>query len=209
MNKVSLKNISKRYNRNWVFKNINYEFRSGNAYVILGANGSGKSTLLKLISGSLSASEGSIAYQDSTGTIPAEDIYSRLSMVAPYLDLIEAYTLEELIAFHFQFKKFSPGLSAGAIADMIQLDDSKQKRLSEFSSGMRQRVKLALAILNDSTLLLLDEPTSNLDKSGTDWYNQLMDKYRRDKLVIVCSNRQKEEYNFCDKELLIEDFKKI
>ena len=205
--KITLNNIGKRYNRHWIFKGLNYEFSSDNAYVILGANGSGKSTLVQLIAGSLLSSEGSIAYHNNAGQVPDEEIYSNVSIAAPYLDLIEAYTIEEIIAFHFQFKSFYPGITAQKFIDIIALPSAQNKPLKEFSSGMKQRVKLALAILSDTPMLLLDEPTANLDKKGVDWYNRLMNNYRNNRLVIVCSNQQKEEYGFCNKELMIENYK--
>jgi ABC-type multidrug transport system ATPase subunit len=205
--KIDLNNISKRYNRHWIFKNVNYQFSSDNAYVILGANGSGKSTLLQLIAGSLVSSDGTITYTTDSGQVAAEEVYSNVSIAAPYLDLIDAYTLEEIVDFHFKFKQFYPGINAKSFMDIIDLNNAQGKVLKEFSSGMKQRVKLALAILSNTPLLLLDEPTANLDKKGVEWYNQLMNNYRGKRLVIVCSNQQKEEYNFCTKELLIEDYK--
>lgn len=205
--KINLTNIGKRYNHHWIFRKVGYEFSSENAYVILGSNGSGKSTLLQLIAGSLSASEGSIAYYHNSVQVPDEQIYSRVSIAAPYIDLIEAYTLEEIINFHFQFKQFYPGINAKKFIDVIDLPAVQNKPLKEFSSGMKQRVKLALAILSDTPLLLLDEPSVNLDKKGVEWYNLLMNTYRSNRLVIICSNRQKEEYGFCNKELMIENYK--
>ncbi|MBI2270993.1 MAG: ABC transporter ATP-binding protein [Bacteroidetes bacterium] len=205
--KVNLTNIGKRYNRHWIFKGLSYEFSSENAYVIMGANGSGKSTLLQLIAGSLSPSEGEISYHNDLVQVPGEQIYSSVGVVAPYLDLIEAYTLEEIIAFHFQFKQFYAGISAKIFIEIIDLPSAQNKPLKEFSSGMKQRVKLALAILSDTPLLLLDEPAANLDKKGVEWYSQLMNKYRNNRLVIVCSNQQKEEYGFCNRELMIENYK--
>lgn len=205
--KIKLTNIGKRYNHQWIFRKIDYEFNSENSYVILGSNGSGKSTLLQLIAGSLSASEGNISYHNNSVQVPDEQIYSSVSIAAPYLDLIEAYTLEEIIAFHFQFKQFYPGINTKNFIDIIDLPAAQNKPLKEFSSGMKQRVKLALAIFSHTPFLLLDEPTANLDIKGVEWYNLLMNTYRSDRLVIVCSNQQKEEYGFCNKELMIEDYK--
>lgn len=205
--KIVLSNISKRYNRNWVFKDINYEFSSEQAYVISGANGSGKSTLLQLLSGSITPTQGIINYYNNSIEVENEKIYSSVSIAAPYLDLIEAYTLKEMIDFHFNFKSFCPGITIEKFIEVLNLDFALHKPIKEFSSGMRQRVKLALAILSDTPLLLLDEPLANLDKKGVAWYKDLMDVYRKNRLVIVCSNQQKDEYEFCSKELLIEDFK--
>lgn len=204
--KITLTNIGKRYNQHWIFKNINYEFVTEDAYVILGANGSGKSTLLQVLAGNLDSSEGTISFSDKNGIIDPENIYSKVSIVAPYLELLEAYTLKELVDFHFQFKEFYPGVTSEKFIELIGLE-SGIKKLKEFSSGMKQRVKLALAILSNSPILLLDEPASNLDKKGVEWYNQLVLNHRKDRLLIVCSNQLREEYAFCSKELPIENYK--
>ena len=205
--RIELDHIGKRYNRHWIFKDINLSLRSEEAYVVLGANGSGKSTLLQILAGSLLASEGRISYFQGTNEIAADRIYRSVSIVAPYIDLIDSYTVKELIDFQFQFKSFYRGVTPDAILELINLRSIQSKPLKEFSSGMRQRIKLALAIFSDSSLLLLDEPTSNLDKEGIAWYRNLMDNYRSDRLVVVFSNQQKDEYQFCTKEILLEHYK--
>jgi ABC-type multidrug transport system ATPase subunit len=205
--RIVLNKISKRYNDNWIFKNINYEFTSDHAYVIKGGNGSGKSTLLQLISGNLTPSEGTLNYYLNTSQIRYDQVYANLSMQSPSMDLIDVFTMREIISFHFRFKGLYPGISIQKVIDIIDLDESHKKPLKEFSSGMKQRVKLALAILSDTQILLLDEPTGSLDKNGINWYNQMMNKYRKNRLVIVCSNQIKEEYSFCNKELTVEDYK--
>jgi len=205
--KITLSKISKSYNHHRIFNKLDFQFEPGNAYVILGANGSGKSSLLQLIAGSLLPTSGTISYHSSTAEIPSEQIYSYISLLAPYLEIIEAFSLEEIIAFHFQFKEFYPGLDSIKIKEIIGLGDTHHKVLKEFSSGMKQRVKIALNVLCNTPILLLDEPTNNLDKNGIEWYTDLMARFRENRTVIVCSNEQKAEYAFCNKELLIENYK--
>lgn len=205
--KIQLSNLGKRYNRDWIFKNISYEFHSGEAYVILGSNGSGKSTLLQLIGGNQLASEGKIVYEEAGQKIAPEKIIHHLSFASPYLELIEEYTLRETIAFHAQFKKYFEGISIEKFIDITGLTKSSEKELKYYSSGMKQRVRLALAILSNTPLLLLDEPTSNLDKKGIDWYNQLIQDYSKNRIILVCSNHQQHEYGFCSKQLTMENYK--
>lgn len=205
--KIVLNNIGKRFNRHWIFKNINYEFSSDHAYVILGANGSGKSTLLQVLAGNSIPSEGLISHFDKNGKISEEKIYTQVGISAPYSDLIEAYTLEEAIQFHFQFKEYYKGITKENILDILGLDNSRKKNIKDFSSGMKQRVKLALAVLSNSPFLFLDEPLSNLDRNGVEWYRQLMKNHTENRLIVVCSNQQKDEYDFCTKEFSVEDFK--
>ncbi|SEA94576.1 ABC transporter ATP-binding protein [Pedobacter hartonius] len=202
---IDLKDAGRRFNQEWIFRNFSYQFSSAGKYAILGPNGSGKSTLLSVILGSLSPSEGLVTYTHQE-TIPVEKIYTQLSFAAPYLDLVEEFTLQETIAFHFKFKRLYPGLSAEALLDLLGLSKSQDKALKYFSSGMKQRTKLALACCTDAPLLLLDEPTSNLDKQGIEWYHGLIKDFTEDKLVLVGSN-QENEYSFCENLISITDYK--
>ena len=209
---ITLKNIGKRYNYEWIFRKVDHELTSENNYVILGSNGSGKSTLLQLIAGNLIASEGRIEYKiekENAGlvTVEEENIFRHLSYAAPYLDLLEEFTLAESIEFQAQFKPFRESLTTQQIIEITQLEKAKNKQLKYYSSGMKQRVRLALAILADTPLLLLDEPTSNLDKNAISWYQQLVNMHAANRLIIVASNQQEYEYPFCNKQLSIEDYK--
>jgi len=203
--KIDLQNAGRRFNQEWIFRNFNYQFSSAGKYAVLGPNGSGKSTLISVILGSLAPSEGAILYTDDID-IPVEQIYTYISFAAPYLDLVEEFTLQETIDFHFKFKAYYPGISAADLLSVLGLAKSQDKALKYFSSGMKQRTKLALACCTDSPLLLLDEPTSNLDKQGIEWYHGLIRDFAANKLVIVGSN-QENEYSFCDNLISITDYK--
>jgi ABC-type multidrug transport system ATPase subunit len=203
---ITLESIGRRFNREWIFKQVTYEFASGGRYAILGANGSGKSTLLQIIAGSLTPSEGSVLYADHGNTIEVENIYQHISLAAPYLELIEDFTLQETAAFHFKFKNYLPGTDTDTLIDLLGFERARHKPLRNFSSGMKQRVKLALAICSDTPILLLDEPTANLDKQGVSWYLDLVDRFAASRLVVVCSN-QEHEYQFCDDFLQVMDYK--
>ena len=203
---ITLQNIGRRFNREWIFRGIDYTFTSGESYAILGSNGSGKSTLLQVLNGSLSPSAGTISYELDEKNITAEDVFVHLSLAAPYLELIEEFTLTEMIALHFKFKNYKAGMDTKAVIDLLAMDNSKNKLIKYFSSGMKQRLKLALAFCADTPLLMLDEPTSNLDAQGVDWYLDLVERFAKDRLTIVCSN-QPHEYGFCGKQLSIADYK--
>lgn len=204
--KICLKDAGRRFNQEWIFKNFTFEFIHKGKYAILGPNGSGKSTLLSVISGSLAPSEGTIAYYADNKEVPVENIYQHLSYAAPYLDLVEEFTLQETINFHFKFKKFHPDIDAMGLLGLLGLAKAQDKPLKYFSSGMKQRTKLALACCTDNPLLILDEPTSNLDVQGIAWYHGLIDRFTTEKLVFVGSN-QESEYSFCDNLINITDYK--
>ena len=202
---ITLQNIGRRFNKEWIFKEVNYEFEQGHNYAVLGPNGSGKSTFLSIVLGSLTPSEGKLAYLNPQ-EINVESIYQYVSFTAPYIDLIDEFTLQETIAFHFQFKGFAEGLDEAGVLSLLGLEKSQDKALKHFSSGMKQRTKLALACCTNSPILLLDEPTSNLDTQGVDWYLALIEKFGQDKMIIVGSN-QEHEYGFCEERLNISDYK--
>lgn len=207
---IQLSNVGKRYNYEWIFRHINQEFISENNYVILGANGSGKSTLLQIIAASTTTSEGAITYIQNNkeqNSISENTIYTQLSFAAPYLELFEEFTLLETILFHAKFKPFFETLAPTEVINILDFKNAKNKQLKYFSSGMKQRVRLALAILSDTPLLLLDEPTSNLDKIAIDWYQNLITTYSKNRLIIIASNQQEYEYFICNEQLNIEDYK--
>lgn len=206
MLKIHLQEASKRFQYEWIFRNLSLQLTQGDSLAITGSNGSGKSTLLKCISGAIPISSGKIIFENSEKAIPEADWYKSLAIAAPYLELPEEFTLSEVIAFHFQFKRPLSQIGAKELIEILYLDQHAQKPVSQFSSGMKQRLKLGLALFSDVPLILLDEPTSNLDKKGIAWYADLMKTYQNGRILIVCSNEPR-EYEFCSKKLAIEDFK--
>ncbi len=203
---ITLENIGRRFNRDWIFRGIDHAFTSGKIYAILGPNGSGKSTLLQVLNGSLSPSAGTINYFYEDKKIDIEEVYQYLSLAAPYLELIEEFTLNEMVDFHFKFKSYKAGIDKSALVDLLAMPESKNKMIRYFSSGMKQRLKLALAFCADTPMLMLDEPTSNLDTQGVEWYLNLVQQFAKGRLTIICSN-QEHEYSFCDERLSIVDYK--
>ncbi|MGV3589633.1 MAG: ABC transporter ATP-binding protein [Adhaeribacter sp.] len=201
---INLSGFGKRYNYEWIFRNLDYSFLPNTAYAILGHNGSGKSTLLNMISGYLSPSEGTISHTYAQKTLSLEELYQHLSFTAPYLELIEEYTLAEIVHFHTQFRAMRTN-SAADLIDRLYLTKAKDKFVKDFSSGMKQRLKLGLAIYTTAPLLLLDEPTTNLDQEGINWYLEHVSQNRKDRLVIVSSNVA-HEYSFCDEKIKITDY---
>lgn len=205
MFKLEVQNIGKRYRLEWIFKEVNYSFESGSAYAVLGANGTGKSTLLQILGGSLLPTSGKVNYQLNGQPIESTDAYQYMSIAAPYLELIEEFSLLELVKFQLKFKPFIHGLGVSDIIEHLQLSHAQHKRIAFYSSGMKQRVKMGLAVLSASPLVLLDEPTANLDAKACEWYLDLVERYAADKLLIIASN-QPTEYQFCRHQLNITDY---
>lgn len=204
--RVELQKISKRFNKEWIFRDVDLQLDKNSKTAVLGPNGSGKSTLLQIISGILSPSSGTLIFSSEEKMIPVENAYRHLAIAAPYLELPEEMTLSELIAFHFAFKDPDQRTSREEIVDLLGFGQSAHKEIRHFSSGMKQRLKLALSLCSKASLVLLDEPTSNLDQQGIEWYHSLIERFTEGKTVLVCSN-QAHEYSFCNNTLLISSYK--
>ncbi len=197
---------SKRFQYEWIFKNLSLLLTQGQSLAITGGNGSGKSTLLKCLSGAIPITSGKITFENTGKEIPDSDWYKYLVIAAPYLELPEEFTLLELIHFHFKFKQPLNQIQPKELIEILYLDQHIAKPVSNFSSGMKQRLKLGLALFSDVPLILLDEPTSNLDKKGIAWYAEMIKNHQHTRTLIVCSNEPR-EYEFCDQKLALEDFK--
>lgn len=205
---IELKNIGKRYNFEWIFRKLDYTVKAGEPVVILGSNGSGKSTLLQILTGRSLQSEGNLTwYDDNRMAIEPESVFRYVSLAGPYQELIEEFTLAESLSFHFSLKKPLHNFTQEQIIDIMQLGKARRKAVRYFSSGMKQRLKLGLAILSDTQILLLDEPCSNLDHAGMDWYAKMVEQYGKNRLIAVASNNQRAEFEFCTKQINILDYK--
>lgn len=204
--KITLSDAGKRFNRDWIFKKANLIFLPGHTYAITGSNGSGKSTLLQTLGGSMDISQGKIEWNHNGTSIDADNIYSYLTIAAPYVELIEEMSAVEFMQFHQQFKPLLKDISIAEIVELVGLQKAAAKQIRYYSSGMKQRIKLAQAIFSDAPLLLLDEPCTNLDASGYDLYHQLIKDYAKNKTIIVSSN-DANEFSFCENIISIIDYK--
>jgi ABC-type multidrug transport system ATPase subunit len=179
-----------------VFKEFNHTFTSGNAYAILGPNGSGKSTLLQCIAGYMSLSKGKVLFNNNGNPVEEDSKYRHIALASPFLELIEEFTLRETVDFHFKMKTPLGNITPQQVIEITGLEASTDKQLKFFSSGMKQRVKIALAVFSDVPVLMLDEPCTNFDTKAVDWYQNLIETHTKNRLVLVASN-QPNEYGFC------------
>jgi ABC-type multidrug transport system ATPase subunit len=205
--RIEAQGLGRRYGRQWIFKNLSHDFRPGTATAVLGPNGAGKSTLLSILAGQLLPTAGAVRYELAGRPLAVTDVPRQLAYCAPYLDLPEDFTLLELLAFHTRLKPLRPGISTAELVDIMYLQKARHQPVREFSSGMKQRLKLGLALYAAAPLLLLDEPTTNLDATGAAWYQEHVARVRQDadRLVIVSSNVPA-EYAFCEAQVRITDF---
>ncbi len=206
--RINLFNAGKRFNRDWIFRKAHLTFLPGHTYAITGSNGSGKSTLLQTLGGSMEISEGKIEWEHNGTSVDADNVYSHLTIAAPYVEVIEEMTAVEFLQFHQQFKPLLQSISIPEIIKLIGLEKAAAKQIRYYSSGMKQRIKLAQAIFSDAPLLLLDEPCTNLDVSGYDLYQKLIQDHAANKTIIVSSN-DVNEFSFCEKVINIMDYKRV
>lgn len=204
---IQISNAGKKFGREWIFRNVNLEITHGEKIVIIGLNGSGKSTLLQAMTGYLALNEGGVSYTNRQQKTEDEHLYKLISLASPYLELVEDFTLQEQIEHASIYKPFLKTLNIAQIIELSGLSAHKDKYIKLFSSGMKQRLKLTLAILADTPVLFLDEPTTNLDATVIDWYKQMIHQYAMHKTIVVCSNSLKDEYSFCERTITMENFK--
>jgi ABC-type multidrug transport system ATPase subunit len=203
---IQLENLGKKFRKEWIFRNVNLTFEAGQNYTFVGPNGSGKSTLLQVLMGIMPHTEGKISYSSDNQAVEIDNIYKKIVIAAPYLELIEEFTLLESVEFHQKFKPFKDKITPIQLIELLQLSQHKDKTIKNFSSGMKQRLKLGLAFYSEAPIILLDEPTSNLDAQGTAWYLEQIEKHTAHRLLIICSN-QPNEYAFCKNIVDIRDYK--
>ena len=194
--RVKLNKVGKRFNKEWILKNLSLDIPSQSSLSITGANGSGKSTLIKLIATYMEPTSGNLQYFENKKDYPIENIPQTIGLAAPYVDLIEEFSLKEHVEFHFKFR--STPFSLDEIITRTNFQFAINKKVKDFSSGMKQRLKLALAIHAENKLLILDEPTSNLDQEGIEWYrDQILQKIGT--CTIIVASNQRHEYDFIPK----------
>ncbi len=207
-NQIIVEDLGKRFQKKWIFKDLSNTFIRNQSYAVCGPNGAGKSTLLRILSAYLTPSAGEIKFlNEQADAISTDDVFKSVSYAAPYISLIERFTLEENIELFSKFRSFQRGLKTKDIVNLLNLGKLQGKELRFYSSGMMQRVKLAMSICSESDILILDEPSTNLDNQGVDWYRELIQNFgKKDRILIIASNVEA-DFDFCDMRIDIMDFK--
>lgn len=205
--KISLADIGKHFNRDWIFRKLSYTIEDNTVCAIVGPNGSGKSTLLKIIAQAELPSEGKVNFTDNNQIILAEKAYQHISFAAPYIDLPEQLSFKEFFEFNQQFKPLKKATSFDEFASIVFLEDAKDKQILYFSSGMKQRLKLGISILSKSPILILDEPTANLDEEGVAFYQKILKENYQDRIVLIGSNEAEKDLSLATKSLSLTEYK--
>jgi ABC-type multidrug transport system ATPase subunit len=193
---IHLENVGKRYLRRWIFRDLSYRIPASGRIGVTGYNGSGKSTLLKIVIGALAPSTGAVTFGIDGTAVDSEKVFRHLAFAAPYTDLIEEMNLMEFLGFHSRFRPLRPGLDSEDVVQLLGNQFRTNTHLKSYSSGMKQRVRLALAVCTEASAVVLDEPTSNLDEEGKEWYANLLQRLGPDTTVLIASNEAR-DMEFC------------
>lgn len=185
---INLDKAGKRFGRHWIIQDWSNTFTNGEQVGIKGRNGSGKSTLLRMICGQLTPSRGSVSLSVGGKEVSAADRYKHVSWTGPYLEIIEELTILEFLQFHFKLKPLQQGLSIADIPFRLGLDHVRNRKLTDCSSGMRQRVLLGSALYAATEVMLLDEPTVTLDLEAAEWFHKELKEFQKNRLVFIASN---------------------
>jgi len=207
--KLKLDKLTQHFGRRVIFKEINFEFESGNIYGLEGRNGSGKSTLAKIISGIISPTRGKVIHQIDDKVISMDDIYSHLGFVSPYLVLYDEFSAEENLKHFAGIRGYDFDQERSKeLFNRFGIYDRRKDLLKGYSSGMKQRMKFIFALYHNPKLLLFDEPTSNLDQAGKDVVYQIIEEEGKKNLVIIASNEEV-DLSYCSQTVKVEEYKKI
>lgn len=192
---LSLEGLGKKFYHRWVFRAVSLQVQAPARVAIIGGNGTGKSTLMRIIAGQLSPSEGARYLYSHGKLVPQAHYYRHLSWMAPYLDIYPDLTLAEHLRMHFRFRACLLQ-HPQEVVKALELDAHRDKKLRYFSSGMLQRAKVGMALFTRSDLLLLDEPTSNMDTYHASLIQELLNAHTQDRLLVLASNLPREYKGF-------------
>ena len=195
---ITCTDIAKRYIKEILFKDFNYTFDGNKKYVLLGENSSGKSTLVKILGGAIAPTKGKVSYSEPTNN---NELFSFCS---PEMHLLDDFTVKELFQLHFQFK--TKKITLEEQWKRSELYPFLDKKFVELSSGLKNKVKLSLALYTAAPALLLDEPCTNFDANNATWYTETIQELCQDQLIIVASN-QGIEHAYCTEKIYLHNYK--
>ncbi len=191
--RIVVENLQKNFNNQLVFQNLSLEINANQKIAFVGPNGSGKSTALLCLAGFYQPSKGKVDFINNTSIIEEVQKFSYLSIASPYLELPENFSALEIFNFQSNLKPFRKDISQDFFFNSIKLTRSKNTPVKFFSSGMKQILKLGLAIFADTPILFLDEPCSNLDENNILIFNEIFKSYALNKTVLIGTNNHPSE----------------
>ena len=204
---LKAENITKSFGRRLIFKNINFEINNAGTLGISGANGAGKSTLVKIVAGINSPSTGKVIHKYNNKEITFEKLHNFIGFVSPYLVLYEEFSAWENLNLFAEIRNVAFNKEKiEYLFNLFLLFNRKDDLVKTYSSGMKQRLKFIFALMHSPQLIILDEPTSNLDNEGKECVYKIVEKESYENIVLIASN-EKSDLQTCNKIIKLEDFK--
>ena len=212
MNKISIeiKNLSKHYNNIEAVKNINFKINKGSIVGLLGPNGCGKTTTMGMMLGLIKPSSGAVFINDQN--IESEKnrtkILEKMNFISPYVELPKKLTVEENLKVYG--KMYGVNNLQDKISDLMKqlnLSEFKKRKTGELSSGQKNRVSLAKALINDPEILLLDEPTASLDPDVGDYIRTYLEGFASKKgaTILLASHNMNEVERLCNEVMMMKN----
>jgi heme exporter protein A len=204
---VEAVSLNKVFGRRLIFNNINFKFENNGIFGISGPNGSGKSTLIKIIAGITSPSSGKVIHNSNTIAVIPEKLHNHIGFVSPYLVLYDEFSAWENLNYFSEIRNVPfDSEKVTFLLDRFLLLNRKDDFVKIYSSGMKQRLKFIFALMHSPQLLLLDEPTSNLDAEGKDKVYSILKKEADLSIIIIASNEES-DLEICSSCIHLEQYK--
>ncbi|MCK5571477.1 MAG: ABC transporter ATP-binding protein [Bacteroidetes bacterium] len=204
---LSVSRLKKTFNRRVIFQNISFSVASSQTLLITGRNGSGKSTLLKILCGLLTPTGGDVRFEmHSPGTV---DRLATVGMVSPYLQMYDEFSAEENLRMALAIRGLPPDENrVDELLRSVGLQARRRDPVRAYSSGMKQRVKYAFALVHNPSVLMLDEPMANLDTEGIQMVRGIMGEHRSRGILAVATNDLTDVDHF-DEQVNLDDPQKV
>jgi len=199
--------LNKTFGRRLIFNNLSFNIFENGITGITGPNGSGKSTLVKILAGLISPSGGKVIHKNSSREIIPEKLHNYIGFVSPYLVLYDEFSAQENLEYFARIRNVR--FDKDKVDDMLNrflLYKRRNDFVKTYSSGMKQRLKFLFALMHSPRLIILDEPTSNLDDEGKESVYNIVENESRNAIVIIASN-EKGDLQLCRNLIKLEEYK--
>ena len=208
MHQLRTENIGKRFGRRVLFQRLSLEADPERTLAITGPNGSGKSTLIKILAGVMKPTRGAVHLSVGNSEISEEERPMYVGLVAPYLNLYDAFTPRENLRFVAKARRISSFQDRiSRVLGKVELSTRADDPVGTFSSGMKQRLRFAFALFTEPPVLLLDEPSANLDANGVKLVREIIQQARDDGQIVIVATNDADEAASCDDSINVEDFR--
>ena len=205
---IKINNLSKKYKNTLAVKNINFKINKGAIIGLLGPNGCGKSTTIGMMLGLIKPTSGEIIINNKNIENNRTDLLQKMNFISPYIELPKKLTIEENLQVYgrmYGVKNLKEKIIE--LSERLNLTEFRKRKTGELSSGQKNRVSLAKALINDPEILLLDEPTASLDPDVGDYVRSIIEKFSSDnkKTILIASHNMNEVERLCEEVMMMKN----